>query len=279
MKLKIGIAIVFFILLSLVLIPGYSFAQLEEPVYHVGDYWTYKVTGDMSSGLIPISLQGIGMTKVEDKTTLTIEGSIYEVWKVTQNIAVTSDTFNLSMVMYSTLYPRVSDLARVKEFNDNDVTSTVMTESSHEEITYLNPQARFDYPVNVGDSWERHVEKEITDDTGTRTETEDIYYECTGTTEVNTEAGSFTCYIIRRVKDDPQGDTYDIEYRSQKAGYTVKAMSYEEGNQTLAMTLTSYNYLGDEGDNGGGTPGFEMVLVVIALISMVMFIKKKRQLT
>jgi len=276
MKLKIGIAIDFFILLSLVLVPGYSFAQLEEPVYHVGDYWTYKVTGDMSSGLIPISLQGIGMVKVEDQTTLTIEGSIYDVWKVTQNIAVTSDTFNLSMVMYSTLYPKVSDLARVKEFNDNEITSTVMTESSHEEITYLNPQAGLDYPVNVGDSWERHVEKEITDDTGTRTETEDIYYECTGTTEVNTEAGSFTCYIIRRVKDDPQGDTYDIEYRSQTAGYTVKALSYEEGNQTLAMTLTAYNYLGDDGDNGGGTPGFEMVLVVIALISMVIFIKKKR---
>ena len=112
---------------------------------------------------------------------------------------------------------------------------------------------------------------------GQGTETEDKYYECTGTTEVTIEAGSFSCYIIRMNEDDPQGDTYTVDYYSDEVEHTVKRVQYEDGDQTMTMTLISYNYTEGKTENGNGeTPGFGGVLLIVALMSLLMVVRKRR---
>ncbi len=265
------------LLASMILLPGFSFAQLEEPVYHVGDYWEYRVTGDIHAGIVPVNVQGSGKIEIIDETTLTVDGNTYKVWKATLTIEAQSDAYNLSLTQYSTMYRRTSDLAAIKEFNDNEVTSILGSETSHEEIVYIMPQPFLEYPVNVGDSWERHIGTEVTDEYGTITDLSDSYYECTGTTELTTDAGYFSCYILRAVEDEPNGDTYSIEYRSDELGNFAKRVLYEDGEQTLTMILTGYNYRGGENENvDGGTPGFEFALLVIAIICIALTGRKKK---
>lgn len=268
------------LLALMILLPGFSFAQLEKPVYHLGDYWEYRVSGDMHSGIFTANIQGTGKIEIIDKTTLTVDGNTYEVWKATLTIEAQSDSYNLSLMQYSTMYRRTSDLAAIKEFNDNEVTSTLGSETSHEEIIYTMPQPFLDYPINVGDSWEKHIETEVTDEDGTTTDISDSYYECTGTTELTTDTGFFSCYILRAVEDEPNGDTYAIEYRSDEVGNFAKRVLYEDGEQTLTMILTDYNYQGEEEDGGnGGIPGFEFIPLILAIIGILFITLRKRNIS
>ena len=117
----------------------------------------------------------------------------------------------------------------------------------------------------------------MTDEDGTTSDFYDSYYECTGTTELTTDAGYFSCYILRAVDDEPNGDTYSIEYRSAELGNFAKRVLYEDGEQTLTMILTDYNYRGGENDDeNGGTPGFEFILLVIAIIGIALTGRKKK---
>ena len=54
-----------------------------------------------------------------------------------------------------------------------------------------------DYPITMSNEWERHTTVTITNSSGKYTEGQNLYYECTGTIDVNTKAGLFSCYIVK----------------------------------------------------------------------------------
>lgn len=275
MNIKTGIVISFFILLSIILVPEYAFAQLEKPSYHVGDYWDYKISASMPSEDVPIVFWGTAHMEIMEKTKINVDISNYEVWKIISRFELTSDSYNMTLTEYTTSYWRISDGATVKSITDKEISSIFGSEVSHTETTHRVIQPDLAFPVDVGDSWERHEQNKVEDETGAEIEMIDTYYECIDTTDITTEAGSYPCYVIKSMEDVAVSDTYEMRYYSNKVGNIVKTISYENGMQTMVMTLESYSYSGEKAGNGG-TPGFEPVLVVIAFISLIMILRKKR---
>lgn len=281
-KIVIGVGVAL-LLSSMIMLSGNASAQLEEPVYHKGDYWEYRFYGiipDDSS-----SAQGTARVEITDETTITVDEKSYEVWKVTSRINATNDAEEQQMHYYTTSYWRKSDSATIKEILDFEVISPDYTRSSHIETIYKPPyHPDLLYPLNVGDEWERHKECEFIFETETTTSQVDFYYECTGTAEeLKTDAGTFSCYVIKNqhhfmedgnMRDSKDEGNYVLEYRSNKVGYLVKSMGYEDFEQNSFMTLTSYKYQGKNED--GGIPAFEFAFLIIAIASM-MLLKRRNE--
>jgi hypothetical protein len=209
-----------------------------------------------------------------EKTKITVDINNYDVWKIISRFDLSSDSYNMTLTEYTTSYWRVSDGATVKAITDEEVSSIFGNEVSHTETTHRVIKPDFAFPVDVGDSWERHEQNKVEDEMGADIEMIDTYYECVDTTDITTEAGSYPCYVIKSMENITVSDTYDMRYQSNKVGNIVKTISYEDSMQTMVMTLESYSYSGAKQD--GSTPGFESTLLVVALISLVIIVRKKK---
>jgi len=277
MKIKTGLLISFFILLSIVLVPGYAFAQLEKPTYHVGDYWDYKISASMPSADTPLLFTGTAHLEIMEKTKLTVDINNYDVWKIISRFELNSDSYNMTLTEYTTSYWRISDGATVKAITDEEISSIFGSEVSHTETTHRVIQPDLAFPVDVGDSWERHEQNKVEDEKGADIEMIDTYYECVDATDVTTEAGSYPCYVIKSMEDVTVSGTYDMRYHSNNVGNIVKTISYEDGMQTMIMTLESYSYSGVKED--GGTPGFEFIPLILSVIGILFITRKKRNIS
>ena len=273
MKGKIILGVVVGCMLSCVFMPMVG-ASLEKPSFVKGDYWEYKITEEPTG-----SIQGTARFEITGEKTITVDGKSYEVWEATGNMEWSSD--NVSMTTDDITYLRKSDGALIKSIEDVETITPGGPYSFHSETVYKTIQPDFEYPINVGDIWERHKQIEVTDDTGTHTDWEDAHYECTGTKELTIDAGTFSCYIIKIKDEDSDENNYVLQYHSNKVGGNfVKMEIYENGVIVGAMTLTSYNYEGERGngENGGngGIPGFELTFLIIAIASII-FLKRRNK--
>lgn len=264
------------LLSSLIISSENASAQLWKPIYHKGDYWEYSV-----SAFVPDDstlMQGISRTEISDEATITVGGKNYEVWKVVTTVDATSDDGEWESHYYLTSYWLKSNYATIKEILDSETITPYsgIPLSSHTEMKYKPPYyPEILYPIDVGNKWELHKEGVLTHETGTIDGyTLDFYYECTGIAEeVKTDAGTFSCYVIKTMNNSENTGRYRLEYYSNKVGYFVKAIEYEHFEQKMLMKLKSYRYQSKNED--GGIPSFELTILIIAIASSVLM-KRKR---
>lgn len=104
-------------------------------------------------------------------------------------------------------------------------------------------------------------------------------YECIGEETVNVTAGTFDTYIIKEIVE---GETnYTIGYYDKITKIPVKLVEYDENdistNSEMELISIDLSYSPESGeDNGDGMPGFECIMLFIA-ISAVFILHKKRK--
>jgi len=211
-KMKwIGIGI-FAICASILVSSTFAEAALEEPAIHEGDYWNHDVAG----GYGEWTYQGTSHDEVVGETTITIEGESYYVWESTMHMEYAGEDF--TTLYEGTWYVRESDYAAVKSIAYTNTTYPGGTSSSFSETIYQPIQPDMEYPTDVGDTWEIHRNNTVTDDTGIHIVPEDIYYECTGTEDVTTDVGTFSCYMIKSRNNSTDTSNYTVSYYSNEVG-------------------------------------------------------------
>ncbi len=260
---------------SVLIFSGFAEAALEKPTVSEGDYWNYELSGEYGTW----SYQGTAHDEIRGETTITVNGERYEVWEGEMTWEYSSENFT---TMYEgKWYIQKSDYATVKSTEYTNTTyfgewATYFGESSSSySETIHNPiQPDMDFPINVGDTWEIHRENQVTDETGTHTVQEDAYYECTGEEDVTTDAGTFSCYVIKRWDNVSDTGNYTVSYYSNEVGGAfVKMVMYTNGMSTMTLTLTSYKY---ERKEDNGIPGFELIYIAVAVLSVLIFIRKRK---
>jgi hypothetical protein len=240
------------------------------PTIHEGNYWNYEMSGEYGTW----SFEGTVHDKITGETTIIVDGQSYEVW--VSEITTEWSGENLTMLSEGKWYVQKSDYANVKSAEYINSTYPGGSSSSYIETTYKPVQPDMEFPIGVEDVWDVHKENQVTDETGTHTVKEDTYYECTGKDDVTTDAGTFSCYVIKRWNNVSDTGNYTISYYSNEVGGAfVKMDMYTDNIPTMTITLTSYKYKGKDEDNG--IPGFELTYVVIAVFSALILIGKRKK--
>jgi hypothetical protein len=252
------------LLLSMMVISSNALSDFEMPTWNEGDYWKYDVQYD--------SFSGRSNVEVKQARTITIEDQQYDARIVTIHRNVSGQFMGSSYTFESDFikYYRESDMLLMKYIEDSSVTG-------HSELVYSPPFVGMDWPITVDKEWERHTTATITNSSGTETKEVDFYYKCTAKTDVNTKAGLFTCYIVKTWRGENEEDDYNLFYMSPNVGYQyVMYESYEDGEMTYQKKLTSFKYTKPSENNGEGIPGFELTLLIIAITSVIL-IKRWRK--
>lgn len=254
---------------SMLIFSGFADAALEMPTIHEGDYWNYELSGGYGTW----SYQGTAHNEMIGDTTITVNGESYEVWEGEMTMEYSGE--NYTTIYEGKWYIRKSDFATVKSTAYMNSTYFGESSSSYSETIHKPVQPDMDFPINVGDTWEIHRENQVTDETGTHTAQEDTYYECIEKEDVATDAGTFSCYVIKQGNTVNEQNNYTISYYSNEVGGAfVKMVTYTNAVLTMTFTLTSYEYQGKNGDDG--IPGFEMVLFIGAIGLTLILLRKRK---
>lgn len=249
---------------SMIVLSGNASAVLEQPKWEEGDYWEY---GIYEIGAKNKTRIGNMTVKIEGTETTVVDGESYNVWMV--EIIEMRETSNNEKTNFwnVTRYIRKSDLARVKE-----IFSFIS-----ETIIYSPPINETDYPVKVGDKWERHYNR--TSGIGSEEVEVDDHYECLNKKTVSIQAGSFNCYIIKLSSEDEGIYPYPLYYHSPKVGNWVKMEVYQNGSlMEDVYELVSYNYDAKikNVEENNKIPGFEFLSFIIAMIAIILLSKGDR---
>jgi len=233
-------------------------ATLVSPKWQKGDYWVY----DAEQQGYPL---GKMQMVINGTKNITVNGTSYEVWKI--DILMNITLKGRSKIVNYTIYQQISDFARVK------------VESDYYENIYIPPTNDTDYPVDVGDSWERHYKKVSTlfllNGTSNQTETVDEYYECIKRKSISTPAGKFLCYWIKQHTGNTSN--YRIYYYAPAVGNWVKLEDYGDGEMKASMELIEFKYEnGGEIEDANSSPAFEISLLILS-ISIILILKKVRR--
>jgi len=249
---------VVYILCIIMFFSGLSSAELKQPTYHKGDYWEYKII----SGTDLMPYEGTLRYEIKNETTITANGESYDVWEIFSSSTRRPTDANYYYNMTVISYHRKSDDAVVKQIWKYDYFSPYGVGTYQVERTYKNIQPDLEFPVNVGNAWERHSQFEYRIiDTGENDTAESYrYYECIGTSKEKTDVGKFLCYVIKTWSNS--SSDYSLAYYSNKVGNIVKSVTYSNNTVVESMTLTAYKY----GINNGGLPSFEIYAIIIAVI-------------
>ncbi len=254
---------------SVLIFSGFADAALEELTISEGDYWNYELSAEYGTW----SYQGTAHDEIIGETTITVNEESYEVWEGEMTMEYSGENFTTSYE--GKWYARKSDYATVKSIAYTNTTYFGESSSSYSETIHKPVQPDMDFPINVGDMWEIHRENQVIDETGTHTVQEDVYYECTGEEDVTTDAGTFSCYVIKRLDNVSDTGNYTLSYYSNEVGGAfAKMVIYTNGISTTTLTLTSYKYKGKEEDEG--IPGFELMYIAVAVLSVLIIMHKRK---
>ena len=255
------IFIVSFLLLFSVIFTVDANEQFEKPKWHEGDYWKYEtIERETASDL---------MIEAKQMTNLNINGIDVNVRIVTHHTDYDDSSFPFGID--NVLYYNESDMSIVKLIYESSDTRA--------ETIFSSPFLEFDYPIYVGKEWEVHTKATVTSIEDTDEGYIHRYNQVTGVTDVNTKAGFFRCYIVKSWGDEiGEVDEYTLYYISEEVGQPpVMVEGYEFGERYSIRKLVEFKYakLSDSSFINDDTPGFEVVLLVIALISLIMIVRKK----
>jgi hypothetical protein len=235
---------------------------------NVGDIFEYNMVSYIDPASADIiddaSISGKMTMKVDDTKSITINGSKYDVYKVTMDGKITMDygVYSLINKIDGYTYHRISDLAIVKE--DLEMTSSMsgfgFSENfvSEEVTVYDPPAAKFKFPLTVGEHWQTTAfvttESSYSDSSSDSSDTETDTYEssltyiceCLRTETIVVPAGIFETYLVYiaedyddswltedefdgREEEDNEGSVGVGYYSDSSGGYSIEYYSPELG--------------------------------------------------
>jgi len=278
----LAICLIFCLIVSSQTIIG----EIVKPTFVEGDFAEYDVTVEASEdsekyekniheikGIEKIIIDNIEydarLIKILKYNNLSLEGEIYKEYFYNE-----------------TRYVEDSSSASMK------IITNPMTGHSIEYI-YHTPFPQFDFPIDLGYSEIITGDYDIITTTSTQTQSLKTKREVTEKVQVETEAGTFECYVIKvSAENSPNYSNY--YYNEAVGGYFhVKYESFQNDILKYAEEVISYKYSGSTGDengnaddkkdngdtsqdNGDQTVGFEIILVIFA-ITIILFWKKKNK--
>ena len=268
---RIIVTLMLFILFGGLCLSPVSSATFLKPQVEVGDYWNYE--GNYYG--IPIT----STTSITGRTNITVDDETYDVLVEFTTIDGSIEG-TVSIHFNFTTYIHVSDYSIVKLVEHYNSSTTNQTALLHYESIYSPPQDIMQYPIDVEETWQNQYN--VTKiDLGTTNISEIFKTEYVKCERADTEyaAGKeFNCYVVKTTESEEDQGTYTLMWISSSVGLeAVKTETYQNGQLIMSLILSSYNIAHpvEPENGGGGTPSFELILVICAA-AMVLFWKRKR---
>jgi len=249
-----------------------SSATISKPQVAVGDYWNYE--GYYYGANIN------GIVKITERTNITVENEIYDVFIEITNISGVG-SYNVSVYHNITTYYRASDYAIVNLIDCFDYSSDFANVSYTHECAYSPPNDIMQYPINVGEKWHnQYTLKTINLETLNVSEsTKNEYSECERDDSESAAGIDFYCHVVKKAESEEEQSNYTRMWFSSTVGLEpVKIVGYLYGQTVVSLILSSYNIANpvEPEENGKtSTPGFELIIVAIAIV-FVILLKRKR---
>jgi hypothetical protein len=248
-----------------------SSAELSKPQITVGDYWNYN-------GNYFGTTANFGVT-ITERTNITVENEVYDVF-VSVSIVEGTGPNNASLHRTQTVFLRVSDDAVVKIIDYFNYSSGILNQTSACEYIYSPPLDMMHYPINVEEKWENQYTVKTIDLLATNTSEQQMNesYECERTTSEQEMGKEFDCYVVKKTEFTRDGRFDTWYYLSPLVGSEPVRMDIEfNGARIVSLRLTSYNvaHPGEAENKGKETPGFELILIAIAM-GFILVWKRKR---
>jgi hypothetical protein len=307
MRRKIIVGLVLMLVLSsLNIISRDVSAQItkEDMTWSIGDKWEYRyttVTPDQTM-IFTMAIETTGESNVE------IDGVNYDVFVA--EITGELETVDIAWEYETTLAEgsTINGTMYVSKDNDNTVrtvqnlgyqlinaTTGGSFDFEQSIVTVTNSTGGQPDVIDIGTSWVSTMKtittttttlsgsifeylgapgySNTTTTTGENTVT--YNYECTGKNNTTTTAGTFETYEIRQSVVGGQGYTLG-DFSSTVKG-EVKDTAYDnDGNIVSLMELLSYTAASTGSpSNQTKTPGFEVAIVFIAIVSLLFWKRKK----
>ncbi|MDH7507756.1 MAG: hypothetical protein QHH15_08250, partial [Candidatus Thermoplasmatota archaeon] len=167
--------------------------------------------------------------------------------------------------------------AIVKVTDYFNYSSDDLTQSYSYEYIYTPALDMMRYPISVGEKWENNYNLTTIDTlSGSSFETQvNESYECEKITSEFEMNKTFECYVIKKTQY-LQNQSFDTRYYlSEETGPEPVRLDVEyNGFNIVSLRIVSYN-IGSVKEKENKTPGFELVLLILALF-FISYLKRKR---
>jgi len=268
---RIIVTLTLFMLFGGLCLSPVSSATFLKPQVEVGDYWNYE--GNYYG--IPITSN----TSITGRTNITVDNETYGV--LVEFTTIDGEIEEIASLHFNfTTYVRVSDYAIVKTVEHYNYSTANQTALLHYESIYSPPQDIMQYPIEVGETWQNQYNVTKTD-LGTTNISKSFkteYVKCERADTESVAGKEINCYVVKTTESEENQSSYTLMWISSSVGLeTVKTETYQNGQILISLMLSSYNIAHpvEPENGGGGTPGFELVLAIIAM-ALVLFWKRKR---
>ena len=277
----------------------------KEPEYVDGYKWQFRydqVTGGVDLVMI-LNAELVG------ETTIDVEGSTYEVYEMSMEGYIESAVYpemegiQLTFVEGSSSIKGTSyqskDFLLDKQIMNMEFqfleATTGLTMDFEIVSTSITTDIATTLPdeVDVGSTWNiTEVELETVSTTfsgalfdviepgytntttSTTTTTTTKSFECLSEIKMTVDAGTFDTYEMRT--DYEEDGTYELDYFSVDVFHSIKNIKYNvSGEIESTIELASYDFSLSSGSSEDGTPGFEILILMMA-VSLVVIYKKRR---
>ena len=275
--------IIILILTSLTL--SITSADMNKPEFIIGDYWEYDIKFTIQE--LNLTINGTSRIEILGIQNITIDNSEYNTYIVSDNIILRDNYSNYTLDLSSSAF-------KYYRISDNSLLSyhKISLMYGYSEIVYSYPFVGLLWPIREGISWKRSTTGIYTNSSGSSSEEITFYYDCIGEQYVNTNAGTFQCYIIKIHTGSDKN--YTLSYRSPDVGYfEVKSEEYQNNILIRDITLKSYKYsplIDNEEEKSNAdnnnpdqkntdiedTPFLEIIFILITLILIVISKNKKK---
>jgi hypothetical protein len=233
------------------------------PNFHIGDFFEYEVTmyPGFDDMLDEESMSGTMRLTISSSETLKVNGISYDVFVVDMFSEETygDGMFSFSMTSEGTMWVQRSDLAVIKQETKYDFPALFgeSGETSEDVMIYETPSDQYNFPLQVGESWETTSTVTSTTtttyegetETDTWTYDERSIYECLRMEEVSVPVGTFKAFLIYSEEDLGDDDSWEEDYyydeNSDNSGNgTVSGdgQTGGNGNEVSGEEDTEYEY-------------------------------------
>jgi hypothetical protein len=251
------LGILLFSMVATVPLSSFAGSPVSQPQWKQGDFWRYEEIhygNGMSSYNVSVVEEVIGHENA------TVNGTVIAatVMEKHENIRGENATYRI--------YFRSGDLAILKyEYVGENYL-----------IIYQFPWDRWDYPIQIGESWRCEVNETRYMPAGNvDTVNFTVSYNCTKKIEVDVPAGSFSCLTVR-AHSLSNPDNYSVYYVSPDVGREVKTESYTDGELSSRTVLLSFSYGGRTSEDGKEViPGFGIISLVLSISIVAAFTRKR----
>lgn len=239
--------------LALLLIVPLAGAQTIEgpPTYTDGDAWTREATVESGSATFHLRQHTVYAGTEE----ISVNGTSYEAIVMDSDSKTTVTSGNRTFTQYSnsTQWMRSSDQALIKTETHVTVVGGPQGQQSYNSSrVYHEPCVTFDWPLEVGKTWDSVCTATTTTNGQQQTQTQEEHYRVVRAEEVEVPAGTFQTLVVENATEEE--DDRQVQWYSEAACGPAKIRT-DSGGQTFEIDLTQVTCQATGASGGGSMDG------------------------